>query len=157
MIGNLNTAIPNLLSAALPGLLGGAAPVVALSVSSAEFKLDPQSAESSITDARPDDRLDSFAFNPAAPPAFFTLTQPPYPGPRRVRLVTSQGDRINLQSSEVTWNPNDERLFSLSLRPIHDLALVNGVQWQIGAWSIAGLLLTGQSLWYWRAYRHPQV
>ncbi len=128
MIGSLDTAITNMLRAALPGLLGGVAPAVALSVSSAEFTLDPQSAESAISDARPDDRLDSFAFNPAAPPASFSLTQPPYPGPRRVRLVTSQGDRINLQSGEVIWNPNDERLFSLSLRPIHDLALVNGVQ-----------------------------
>lgn len=37
------------------------------------------------------------------------------------------------------------------------MALVNGVQWQIVAWSIAGLLLAGQSLWYWRARRHPHV
>ena len=128
MIGNLDTAIKTLLTSTLPGLMGGVTPAVSLTVSSAEFTLDPQSAESAISDARPDDRLDSFAFNPAAPPASFTLTQPPYPGPRRVRLFTSQGDRINLQSSEVIWNANDDKVFSLSLRPIHDLSLVNSVQ-----------------------------
>ncbi len=128
MIGNLDTAIRNLLKAALPTLVGGLTPPVALAVNSAEFSLDPQSAESAISDARPDDRTDSFPFNPAAPPASFTLTQPPYPGPRRVRLVSSAGDRINLSAAEVVWDPHDDKVFSLALRPIHDLALVNGVQ-----------------------------
>lgn len=128
MIGNLDTAITTLLASSLPALLGGNTPAVSPTVSSAEFILDPQSADSAISDARPDDRLDNFAFNPAAPPASFTLTQPPYPGPRRVRLLTTQGDRINLQTSEVIWDANDDKQFSLSLRPIYDLGQVNGVQ-----------------------------
>jgi biopolymer transport protein ExbB/TolQ len=30
------------------------------------------------------------------------------------------------------------------------MALVSGLTWQIVAWSIVGLLLAGQALWYWR-------
>jgi hypothetical protein len=128
MIGNLDEAIVSLLKDALPHLLGGAAPPVSLSVNSGVFTLDPSSTDSPITDPRPDDRTDQFPFDPAHPPPSFTLTQPPYPGPRRVRLTTALGDRITLQSSEVTWDKVDNRVFSLNLRPVHDLSGVNGVQ-----------------------------
>lgn len=30
------------------------------------------------------------------------------------------------------------------------MALVSGLTWQIVAWSVVGLLLAGQALWYWR-------
>jgi hypothetical protein len=128
MIGNLDEAIRALLQGALPDLLGGASPPVALSVNSGLFELDPSSADSPLTDPRPDDRTDQFPFDPAHPPASFTLTQPPYPGPRRVRLTTSLGDRIALQTGEVVWDKTDSRIFTLNLRPNHDLSGVNGVQ-----------------------------
>jgi hypothetical protein len=128
MIGNLDEAIEALLVGALPGLLGGVTPAVSLSVDSGQFVVDSQSAETPITDPRPDDHSDNFPFDPAHPPAFFTLTQPPYPGPRRVRLTTSLGDRIALQESEVQWDETDPRVFRLALRPTHDLTGVSGVQ-----------------------------
>lgn len=37
------------------------------------------------------------------------------------------------------------------------MALVSGLTWQIIAWSVVGLLLAVQSLWYWRAHRKSQV
>lgn len=128
MIGNLDEAIRALLTGALPDLLGGDPPVVSLSIQDGVFLLDPSSAEAPTSEPRPDDRLDDFPFDPEAPPASFTLTQPPYPGPRRVRLTTDQGDRITLQASEVIWDPLDNREFSLQLLPIHDLEDVTGVQ-----------------------------
>ncbi len=30
------------------------------------------------------------------------------------------------------------------------MALVSGIAWQAAAWSVVGLLLAGQSVWYWR-------
>ncbi len=128
MLGNLDEAIKALLASALPGLLGGATPAVALTVNSGQIDVDTQSAEAPIADPRPDDHTDNFPFDPANPPASFTLTQPPYPGPRRVRLTTSQGDRLALAESEVEWDENDPRVFRLHLRPTHDLANVNGLQ-----------------------------
>jgi hypothetical protein len=132
MIGNLDEAIRTLLTGALPSLLSGGPPgpppPVSLSIQDGVFTLDPSSNEAPTSEPRPDDRLDNFPFNPAAPPANFTLTQSPYPGPRRVRLTTSLGDRITLQTSEVIWDALDTRVFTLSLRPTHDLANVTGVQ-----------------------------
>lgn len=37
------------------------------------------------------------------------------------------------------------------------MALVSGLTWQVVAWSIVGLLLAGQSLWYWRAHRRSRA
>lgn len=141
MTGNLDEAIKTLLTRALPALLGGATPVVALSVQSDRFGVDPNSADAIASEPRPDDQVEQFSFNPAgiifnpADPAYdpnalptFTLSKPPYPGPRRVRLLTSAGDRIPLRENEVVWDELETRRFTLALSPSRDLAGVNGVQ-----------------------------
>ncbi len=122
MTGNLDEAIKTLLAEALPGLLGGAPPPIALTVESEGFVVDPNTADALASEPRPDDHSDRFDFDPAgiifdpASPAFdptalpvFLLTKPPYPGPRRVRLLTAAGDRIAVQESEVQWDELEAR------------------------------------------------
>ncbi len=128
MIGNLDEALRTLLVSSLPALLGGNAPPVTLGIVEDIFLLDSASAEAPTSEARPDDQVDNFPFNPINPPPNFTLSKPPYPGPRRVRLTTSDGDRISLQSTEILWDAVDSQKFSLALRPIHDMSHVTGIQ-----------------------------
>lgn len=128
MTGNLDQAVRTLLQTALPGLFDGTPPPVALSVASQSFQIDPNSAEATAGEPRPDDRNDDFAFNAATPAGPYTLTQPPYPGPRRVRLTTDAGDRIPLTGAEVVWDVADPRVFSLDLRATRDVSAITGVQ-----------------------------
>ena len=146
MTGNLDAAIAALLRDALPGLLGGAQPPVTLAVQSDTFATDPNAGDAvaqgaQASEARPDDFSDQFAFNPVGivfdpqDPAYdpvalprFTLSKPPYPGPRRVRLVTGAGDRIALREREVIWDEVDGRRFTLALARTRDLAGVTAVQ-----------------------------
>ncbi len=141
MTGNLDEAIAALLKDALPGLLGGAQPPVTLAVQSDTFATDPNAGDALASEPRPDDFSDQFAFNtagivfdpqdPAYDPAAlprFTLSKPPYPGPRRVRLVTGAGDRIALGEREVIWDEVDGRRFTLAPARTRDLAGVTAVQ-----------------------------
>jgi hypothetical protein len=134
MTGNLDDAITTLLTAALPNLLGGETPPVVLTIQSGRFVVDPRSAEGLASEPRPDDQRDQFAFNAAGivfdphDPAYdpqqlprFTLTKPPYAGPRRVRLRTAAGDRIAVREQEVQWDELDTRVFTLALLPSRDL------------------------------------
>jgi hypothetical protein len=159
MTGNLDDAIKTLLIAALPELLGGAAPAVALAVFGERFAVDPQSADAVASEPRPDDQVDHFPFDPAgfvfdpAAPAYdpaalpsFTLVKPPYPGPKRVRLVTAAGDRIPLRENEVLWDELEPRRFTLALAPARDLAGVNGVQVLYGVIAVFTLLKLNQTL-----------
>ena len=130
-----------LLKDALPGLLGGAQPPVTLSVQSDTFATDPNAGDALASEPRADDFSDQFAFNPAGivfdpqDPAYdpaalprFTLSKPPYPGPRRVRLVTGAGDRIALGEREVIWDEVDGRRFTLAPARTRELAGVTAVQ-----------------------------
>jgi hypothetical protein len=141
MTGNLDEAIATLLKDALPGLLGGAQPPVTLAVQSETFATDPNAGDALASEPRPDDFSDQFAFDPAGivfdpkDPAYdpaalprFTLSKPPYPGPRRVRLVTGTGDRIALGEREVIWDEVDGRRFTLAPAHTRDLAGVAAVQ-----------------------------
>jgi hypothetical protein len=141
MTGNLDQAIQSLLTAALPDLFGGAAPPVTLAVLGEQFVVDPAATPGAPSEPRPDDQIDEFAFDPtglvfdpqapnydpAALPTF-TLSKPPYPGPRRVRLTTASGDRIVLKPAEVLWDEQETRRFTLIPLPSRALAGVNGVQ-----------------------------
>jgi hypothetical protein len=157
MIGNLDAAITDLLRAALPGLLGGGAPLVTLAVQGESATTDPDAADTAASEPRPDDQSDQFAFDPAgivfdpADPAYdpaalprFTLSKPPYPGPRRVRLLTAAGDRIPLAEREVIGDAEDARVFTLGLAPSRDLAGVNGVQVLYGVVAVFTLLKLNQ-------------
>jgi hypothetical protein len=127
MMGGLADALENLLTQALPGLLGGASPPVLLSVNGGEFDVDPQSAEAVASEPRADDQTDELPFDPADPSGPYLLTKPPYPGPRRVRLLTAAGDRIPLRENEVVWDETEARRFTLDLRPDRDLTGITHV------------------------------
>jgi hypothetical protein len=159
MTGNLDEAIKTLLTSALPDLLGGATPVVALTVYSDQFVADPTSADAIASEPRPDDHSDQFSFNPVgiifnpADPAYdpnalpkFTLSKPPYPGPKRVRLLTIVGDRLPLRENEVIWAEGETRDFRLALSPNRDLAGVNGVQVLYGVIAIFTMLKLNQTM-----------
>lgn len=115
MIGELPEVLETLLTGSLPGLFGGPdGGTVSLSVIGGPLEIDrEQSVDATASEPRPEDREDTFAFDPDSPAGPFTLTQPPYPGPRRVWLLTGGGDRISLGSSEVIWDRTDTRNFSL--------------------------------------------
>ena len=128
MTGNLATALTNLLQTSLPSLLGGATPAVQLEVTSDLLELNTESPDSLASQPRPDDRTDTLTLDPTNPAGPYTLTQPPYPGPRRVWLVTASGERLTLTPKEVVWDPHNSRQFSLKLSPSRDLAGVDTLQ-----------------------------
>jgi hypothetical protein len=109
-------------------LLGGVTPAVQLAIVPDLFTLDPQSEEAEAGEPRVDDHTDTLPFNVATPAGPYLLSQPPAPGPRRVRLVTSLGDHIALQNSEIVWDALNPRAFTLSLRPDRDVTSITGVQ-----------------------------
>jgi len=127
MPGSLPDALETLLTTSLPGLFGGGA--VGLSVGGGLLEIDhEQSADATASEPRPDDRVDDLEFDPQDPAGPYTLTQPPYPGPRRVWLVTGADDRITLRPKEVIWDRTDARVFSLALRPQRDVSAVTGIR-----------------------------
>ncbi|HEX2729732.1 MAG TPA: hypothetical protein VHM16_08250 [Rubrobacteraceae bacterium] len=127
MTGGLPDALETLLTTSLPGLFGGGA--VGLSVVGGLLEIDQeQSADATASEPRPDDRVDDLGFDPDDPAGPYTLTQPPYPGPRRVWLVTGAADRLSLRSEEVVWDRTDARVFSLALRPQRDVSAVTGIR-----------------------------
>ncbi|MEB3294552.1 MAG: hypothetical protein VKJ24_15455 [Synechococcales bacterium] len=127
MIGQLDEAIATLLKQALPGLLGGATPVVSLNLATTEFEIDPESADAIAGEPRADDRTDLLPFN-ADPNTLYQLSQSPYPGARRVWLRRGDSDRITLRPEEVQWDAIDSRKFLLTLRPTRDLTGITSVQ-----------------------------
>ena len=127
MTGGLPEALETLLTTSLPGLFGGGA--VGLSVGGGLLEIDQeQSADATASEPRPDDRVDDLGFDPEDPAGPYTLTQPPYPGPRRVWLVTGAADRLPLRSEEVVWDRADARVFSLALRPQRDVSAVTAIR-----------------------------
>jgi hypothetical protein len=136
MAGNLAAAIITLLAGALPDLLGGPTPPVALAVAGDIFDVDPDSADATAGAPRPDDRVDTFAFDPATPAGPYTLAQPPYPGPRRVWLTTEAGDRFALRADEVVWDKVDSRILHLQLRLTRSLTGITGLRVLYGVTAI---------------------
>jgi hypothetical protein len=128
MNGKLDESLKSLLADALPSLFGGATPPVQPTVVSDLYELDASSAEAASSEPRPDDQLDNLPFDPQKPAGPYTISKPPVPGPRRVRLTSALKDRIALRDDEVQWDANDTRRFTLALRPERVLDGINGVQ-----------------------------
>jgi hypothetical protein len=122
MIGNLAEAIDTLLTASLPGLIGTDPGEVAVAVARPVFEIDPTSADALAGAPRPDDARDTLPFDPAAPGGPYVLSQPPYPGTRRVYLENSAGERIALTPAEVIWDDVDPQQFTLALKAHRDPA-----------------------------------
>lgn len=130
MLGGLPEALQTLLGGSLPTLFGGQnGQSVELTVVGGLLELDErQASDAASGEPRPEDRVDNLAFDPDDPEGPYTLSQPPYPGPRRVWLVTETGGRTHLRSEEVVWDGADARRFSLSLRPQRDVSAFSGVR-----------------------------
>jgi len=119
MLVALQNAIVNLLKTSLPELLAGTDPVqVAFPADSWTF--DSVSADSVAGEPGPLDAVDSFAFDPHHPTGPYTLTRPPYPGPKRV-YVRAPGDLVPLSAAEVEWNKDDPQSFNVHPRAGRDL------------------------------------
>ena len=126
MPGNLAEVLRSLLGAALPRVLGGP-DAVTVTIASDLFQMDASSGDAMASEPRAEDRTDTLPFDPANPAGPYELTQPPYPGPRRVSLLSRGGDRIALRDSEVVVDETESRRFTLALRPDRALADIAGV------------------------------
>ena len=127
MIGTLIAEMRNLLETNLPAFFNGGS-TVSLTISSRHYDVDKDTADAVLTEPQPLDRVDIFAYDSDSPPASFTLTQPPYPGPVRVYLTTDLGDRIVLTADEVVWDTENIQQFSLQPAAHHNLAEVTGIR-----------------------------
>jgi hypothetical protein len=123
----LDVALANLLASALPDLFGGATPVVRTSIATDALEIVARESEQTSGDARPTDQLDALPYDPGAPHGPFTLTRPPYPGPRRVRL-RSPVATTTLDHTEVAWDSADPRVLRLNLRASRDTSTVTAVE-----------------------------
>src|SRR5262245_49952651 len=126
MAEGIDNALRSLLVGALPGLFGGTSPAVRLALAGDVLTIDPQSMDAAAGAPTPDDLRDQFTFNSGLDTRY-TLTQPPYPGPRRVRLTTDAGDALALRDDEVAWDIADARVFQLRPRSTRDLTGMTGV------------------------------
>jgi hypothetical protein len=141
----LEDALVTLLLTALPNLVGAPPRPVTLTVTAVEFVVDPQAVEAAVSEPRPDDRLDQLPWNAANPTGPYTLTQSPYPVPRRVYLQ-SANERVPLRPDEVQWDAIDPRQFSLNLRPHREVSAVSGVQVLYGVTAVFTKLKATQTL-----------
>jgi hypothetical protein len=145
MSGNLDAALRALLIESLPGLLDGAPPPVGVNVVPEGFDADPDSADATAGEPRPEDRQDDLPFE-ADPSHIYSLSQPPYPGTRRLWLVQDDGLRFTLHKDEVRWDKFDSRLFRLTLRPNRSVEDVTGVRVLYGVTAIFTKMKLSQTL-----------
>lgn len=147
MIGGLPEALETLLTGSLPTLFGnGNGDTVGLSVSGGSLEMGAQDADAAASEPRPEDRVDDLAFAPEDPAGPYALSQPPYPGPRRVWLVTETGGRASLRPEEVVWDQTDSRRFSLALRPQRDASAFSGVRVLYGVTAVYTKVSAAQTI-----------
>jgi hypothetical protein len=127
-------------------LFAGVSPPVQSTVTGELFEVDVHSADAQASEPRPDDRIDTLAFDAAQPAGPYTLTQLSDPGPRRVRLTSNLGDRITLSDSEVQFDPEASQQFTLRLRADRDLTGINGVQVLYSVTAVFTKIQYGQDL-----------
>lgn len=127
MTGNISTALATLLTTELAGLFTGG-DAVDIGITSQQMTIDPDARDAAVGEPRPDDQIDVLAFDPNMPQGPYVLSKPPYPGTRRIRLLTNTGDRLTLRDDEIQWDELDTRVFSLTLRPTRDVSPFTQVQ-----------------------------
>src|SRR3712207_2113623 len=103
MIEHLPAALRTLLTNALPGLFGGSTPV-GLTIGGGALEVDPRDADAPGGGRRSDERTDTSPSAPADRGEPYARTGPPYPGPRRVWLVTGTGESFPVKASEIVWD-----------------------------------------------------
>jgi hypothetical protein len=141
----LEVALASLLQASLPGLFGGATPVVRLTVATDATEILAREAEAVVGDPRgdprPADQVDELPFDRTKPAGPYTLSLAPYPGPRRVRLV-SPGGVTPLGDAEVEWGQVDPRKLILHPSAGRDLSTVTGVEVLYGVTAVFATVAT---------------
>lgn len=152
MSGSLAAGLKNWLIDALPDHLGGASPPVALSVIAEALTLDAVTLDPNASAPRPQDQTDDIPWTGVDDT--YTLTQPPYPGPVRVRLVLAQGAPVTLRPDEVRFDSANPQQFTLHVRPNHAALTPVAVRVQYGvvavntemrAVQVLGLHLRGEA------------
>lgn len=155
MVAQFDTYLRTLLLEALPALFGGDEPPVQLRLSSDRLALDPRSLDTAASQIRAADRSDRLDFDAANPAGPYTLTQPPYPGPRQVWLLARTGltaangpdlRRVTLRPDEVNWDSTDARVLQLALRPQRDLVVIAGVAVRYSVPTVSSTLQATQTL-----------
>jgi hypothetical protein len=131
MLLALQSAITSLLKGALPTLFDGAG-AVQIAHGTDSWRFDPLSADPVAGEPGPEDAIDRLAFDPQAPAGPYTLTRPPYPGPRRVYLRSPAGDLIALSPAELQWNAANPASFGFQPRPGRALAGFDQLEVQYG-------------------------
>ena len=126
MLLALEAAIRSLLESALPALFTGAS-AVQLAFGDDAWTFDAASADPVAGEPGPEDAVDQLAFNPDAPAGPYTLTRPPYPGPKRVYLRSAAGELVAVSPKELTWSTADPASFSFQPRPGRDVSGFTGL------------------------------
>jgi hypothetical protein len=145
MLLALENAIAELLKSAFPALFTGATPAT-VTFPGDTWDFDPLSADPVAGEPGPEDAVDDLAFDPCAPAGPYTLTRPPYPGPKRVYLRSAAGELVALGNAEVIWDRSNPASFSLAPRPGRDVAGFDRLEVQYGVVAAATRLKTSHKL-----------
>lgn len=145
MLLNLQSAITTLLKSSFPAQFTGAGSVT-LAWSVQTFTVDPVSADPVAGEPAPEDAVDQLPFDPAAPTGPYTLTRPPYAGPKRVYLRNLAGELAALGPAEVQWAADDPARFTLVPRAGRLLASYDHVQVQYGVVAAGTKMKTAQQV-----------
>ncbi|HTT38629.1 MAG TPA: hypothetical protein VMH32_13280 [Burkholderiales bacterium] len=141
MLLALEDAIVALLKSAFPALFTGeGAATVTFPADTWDF--DPLSADPVAGEPGPEDAVDDLAFDPSHPAGPYTLTRPPYPGPKRVYLRSAAGELVALSSAELTWDPANPASFTFAPRPGRDVTGFDQLEIQYGVVAVATRLKT---------------
>lgn len=141
MLLALENAIVNLLKSAFPALFTGEG-AASVTYPADTWDFDPLSADPVAGEPGPEDAVDNLAFDPSAPSGPYTLTRPPYLGPKRVYLRSAAGELVALGNAEVIWNPSNPASFTLAPRPGRDLSGFDHLEIQYGVVAAATRLKT---------------
>lgn len=128
MLLALQNAFLELLKSSFPDLFDGTPAPIQVTFQNHGWTLDPSSADPTAGEPTQDDAADLLAFDPAQPAGPYTLSRPPYPGPRRVYLRTAGDDRQALGPAEVQWDSANPQSFTLQPKPTRVLSGFNRVE-----------------------------
>lgn len=146
MLLALQNAFFDLLKTSFPDVFGGTTPSVKVAFEGYGWTTDPSSADPTAGEPTQDDAADVLAFDPAHPEGPYTLSRPPYPGPRRVYLRTAGTDRQPLGPSEVQWDSVNPQSFTLHPKPARVLSGFNRVEILYGVTAVFTLLKSHHAL-----------
>jgi hypothetical protein len=146
MLLALQNAFLELLKTSFPEVFGGEAPPVTVTFQRYGWTLEPSSADPTAGEPTPDDAVDLLPFEPEHPEGPYTLSRPPYPGPRRVYLRSASNERQTLGPSEVRWDGDDPRSFTLQPRPTRVLSGFDRVEVLYGVTAVSTQLKSHHEL-----------